>query len=394
MNELPNLLIISEVIPQAAYAGSLLLYRLLKSYPQDRILVIGKPPLPEYKLLSCEYKSLNLPCERLNRTRFSRLARSLRSFVFMPDFTIASVNLKLRGFKADAVLCVMQTQPYYYLAYRYAKTKNLPLFVVIHDLPEAFEPVYPWMLERQLNRNIEVYKYAKKRFCVSPQMRDYLGETYKAFGDVLYPIPAEGITPRPESESLKLKEEGVLTIGYAGSLWGGYGEQLKHMVSVFKDAGVKLRLYSYESFFPEPSDEVIYRGYAPAEETWARVKAECDAVILFYSWPEYGYDKNYSVHFPSKLPEYLALGMPVLIFGPEYATGVKWGLSNSGAALVVTENNPESWIDAFNKLKESADLRQSLSRNAVFAGKRDFAPEAIRQQFLDSLKEAGVTETT
>jgi glycosyltransferase involved in cell wall biosynthesis len=151
---------------------------------------------------------------------------------------------------------------------------------------------------------------------------------------------------------------------------------------------VRLRIYSHDSFFPEASDIVTYCGYAAAEETWNKVKAECDAMILFYCWPESGYEKDYSVHFPSKLPEYLALGMPVLIIGPEYATGVKWGLSNSNAAMVVTENNPLAWINAFNQLKESVSLRQALSQGAVVAGSRDFAPMAIRQQFLNAVKEA------
>ncbi|MFA5411464.1 MAG: glycosyltransferase [Candidatus Omnitrophota bacterium] len=388
MDQLPNLAIISEVIPQASFAGPLLLYRLLKDYPQDKILVIGPQALPGHNLLSCRYQALNLPWERLNRTRFSRLARSLRSFIFLPGFTLGALKAGFGQFKPEVVLSVMQTQPYYYLAYRYAKKENLPLVVIVHDLPELCGSVYPWLLPRQLKRNIQVYRYARKRLCVSHQMRDYLQQAYQTSGDVLYPLPSERLEARPVSDSLALKEPGVLTIGYTGSLWGGYGMELQHLLPVFKEAKAKLRVYSCDSFSLGDDETVTYCGYAAADEVWERVKAECDAVILFYCWPESGYAKEYSLHFPSKLPEYLGLGMPVLIIGPEYATGVKWGLNHPGAAAVVTENNPLAWIRAFHRLKESAALRQGLAREAAVAGRRDFAPQVIRRQFLQALKEA------
>lgn len=389
MDKLPNLLVISETIPQTIYAGSILLYRLLKDYPTEKLLVIGVETHADAKLLGSRYERLKLPLKRLDRTRFSRLLRSLRAFNLVPQLTVNSIKYALKEFKPDVVLSVMQVQPYYHLAYRYARAQKIPLILLIHDIPEAFEIPYNWAVQRQIVRNAEVYRYASKRLCVSPEMRDYLEKVYGVRGDVLYPNRSEDLTPCPVSESTNLKQPGVLIVGYAGTLAYGYGVQLEHMIPAFQKTATKLRIYSRECSLLAAPDAITYCGYAPPEETWLKVKQECDAVILPYCWSSDSHQQDlYKTHFPSKLPEYLALGMPVLIIGPEYATGVKWGLQNPEAALVVTENHPEAWAEALNHLKASASLRETMSQQALIAGARDFAPGMIRNQLFHHLREA------
>ncbi|MCX7593414.1 MAG: glycosyltransferase [Fischerella sp.] len=389
MKALPNILVISETIPQTVYAGGIQLYRLLKTYPPEKLLVVGSQPHPEAELLKCRYESILWSLERLTRTRFAHLLRSLCVFRLLPELTINSVKSVLKGFKPDLILSVMQVQPYYDLAYRYAKSQNLPLLLIAHDLPERFEMVYSWAQQQQIARNAKIYRYASKRLCVSPQMRDYLEKVYGASGDVLYPNRSEALTPRHPTESLTLKQPGVLTVGYAGSLAYGYGTQLSQMLPAFANAGAQLRVYSRDTLSSDVPAIVSHCGYAPIPElTWAKVKAECDVIVLPYAWSENQYQDLYKTHFPSKLSEYLALGMPVWIVGPEYATGVRWGLQNSDSVLTTTVNHITAWTDALKQLKESSYLRETLSLGAVVAGKRDFDPETISKQFLTSIQEA------
>ncbi|MEQ8972134.1 MAG: glycosyltransferase [Coleofasciculus sp. C1-SOL-03] len=393
MDQLPNLLVLSQTIPQSIYAGSIVLYRLLKDYPKEKLLVCGSLPSSNAEILECRYEVLESPFKRFERTRFSILIRSLRTFKIIPSFKNSTIESTLGGFKPDVILSVMQVQKYYFLAYRYAKYKNLPLILLVHDIPEVFERVYRWADKLQLARNAEVYQYAYKRLCISPEMRDKLSKKYGAEGDVLYPNRSDNLTPRPAHESIHLKQPGTLIIGYAGSLAYGYGIQLHRMIASFSEIGIKLRIYSdYVKGTHHPlsdlSDTVTYCGYAASpSETWSRVKQECDIVILPYCWINNKYQNLYKTHFPSKLPEYLALGMPLFIVGPDYATGVKWGLRNPEAAFVVTENNPAAWIRALTQLKESASLRQSLSQNAVSIGTRNFDPATIQNQFLHHLRQ-------
>jgi hypothetical protein len=118
---------------------------------------------------------------------------------------------------------------------------------------------------------------------------------------------------------------------------------------------------------------------------WNKVKAECDLVWLPYSQRE-DMRSLYETHFPSKLTEYLALGMPVAITGPGYASGVRWGLRNADATLTIADGTPEDIRDACVALRADGDWRRRLASEAPLAGDRDFDPIRIRHGFLDALR--------
>src|SRR5689334_2665210 len=76
----PRLLIVSEVIPETSYAGSLLLHRLLSDYPAERLLVLGPRPQDTSTCLDCEYRVLEPPFARLTKTRLSRALNTAKAF--------------------------------------------------------------------------------------------------------------------------------------------------------------------------------------------------------------------------------------------------------------------------------------------------------------------------
>ncbi len=97
-------------------------------------------------------------------------------------------------------------------------------------------------------------------------------------------------------------------------------------------------------------------------------------------------EKLYAIHFPSKLPEYLALGMPVVVVGPPSATGVRWAARNPEAAVLLDGSAPEKWSPVLSTLKDDADWRERLGRGAVAAGEKYFRPAAIRARFREILQ--------
>jgi glycosyltransferase involved in cell wall biosynthesis len=149
------------------------------------------------------------------------------------------------------------------------------------------------------------------------------------------------------------------------------------------DHGIRLRIYSRDAI-PDPIEGTEHLGGFPTtEELWARVKAECDAVWLPYA-DDAHFEPLYRTHFPSKLTEYMALGMPVLISGPPYATGVRWGIAHSSAALTVADESIGGLRHAAGRLRDDPSLRTSLARESR-GGDRDFDPVAIRERFLGVL---------
>lgn len=385
--DLPRLLVFSQVIPESRYAGSLLLLRLLKDYPAERLLVIGPRPYPESAILRCRYESLrDVPLARLYRTRLSRMKRSLDAFSFGAEVSVRDVERLAQEFQPDVVVTVMQESQFYRAASRFCSRNSLPFVILIHDLVELFEPVYSWALNRQRQRNAAVYRSAAARFCISPAMADRLRTDYGSDGTVLYPNRSEDLMPRPSVMSETLRTERRLTIGYAGSLNYGYSEGVQALLPALKAAGAVLRVYSPVA--PEGLGEHLeYAGFSPTPmQTWARLKEDCDVVLLPYAWPEH-FRTLYETHFPSKLTEYLALGMPVLISGPAYAAGVVWGLTHPRAALTVSDPSAEAMLAACVRLRDDVGLRTSLGSEAVRAGNEEFDPIRIRDKFLQELRD-------
>ena len=87
--------------------------------------------------------------------------------------------------------------------------------------------------------------------------------------------------------------------------------------------------------------------------------------------------------FPSKLADYTATGVPLLIYGPSYCSAVAWARENSGVAEVV-----ESEIDLSNAvttLANNPDHRISLGKRALDTGREYFTHARVKQIFYQAL---------
>lgn len=380
----PRVLWLADEIPQSAYAGGILLHRLFSGYPADRLVVVGKPTNPEAELLPVRYERLPLLWERLTRTRLARMARTLHALGLLPAFAPSPGRL-VRDFQPDVVVTLMQTLPYFQAAARFARLRRLPLITLVHDLPGKFDAVYPFARPMQEARIGATYRQSERRLCISPEMAVRLERKYHVSGEVLYPNRSEAVVPRPLGHSRVWRDQKAFTLGYAGSVNYGYGETLNLFCSELPAEGFRLYYYGHEdrTYLTRFSPNLVaQRGFSRTPETtWQRVQDECDAVILPYSFSRAHHDL-YSTHFPSKLPEYLALRMPVMVLGPAHATGVRWALRNPRTVLAVTEPHPPAWLSALRALASSAQLRLKLAEEAWLAAERDFSPAALKSFFL------------
>lgn len=367
------------------HAGCLQLYRVLENYPKDNIRSIG-PVEPKAEQLFETYDPFLLPI-RLTTTRFAYLANTLNTLRLLPDLSVTRIDKLLGDFKPDLVVTLIEILPYAFAALRYAKKKGLPMMTITMDKPGDFTYIFPSFKSAQHRRIQEIYQYANVNLGVSKEMSEYLRSAFKTKSDVLYFCPPEGLTARPRQKAAALRNGSSLTIGYAGSLTLGYGFQLTSMVKTFEKAGVRLNIYSiHQPSFSSPA--ITYRGSFNQYEVWKLIKEECDAVILPYYF-HYGTKETsvYSTHFPTKLSEYLTLGMPVIVIGPEWATGVKWAKAHLDAVLCSTKEEDGELISIFDKLKADAGFRLKYSLNPVEA-KEEFSPSVIKRQFLDYILKA------
>lgn len=388
----PRVLFLSSEAPHTGAAGAIVFHRLFSGYPADRLLVVTSHLPPDGAArLPCRYEHLPLTVDRLNRTRFWRWRTALRVLGGAAWLDLGAVDRALAGFKPDVVVTLMQDSWYYDYAARYARNRRLPLVLFVHDLPDGFEPVAPGLHGRQHRRDAAVYRQAVRRICISDPMRAHFLSTYGVDGEVLPPPRSETPVSQPPDACAQLKRPGRLTLGYAGGLHYGYGEQLLQLLPALRETNTVVEL-----FCPRPggviaplndaTDVLHFHGHAPTPEAaWQGLLSRCDAVLQPYLNPSGQHERQYRTHFPSKLGDCLSLGLPLLVTGPDYASGAAWCREQGDVACLVADPAPGAIRQAFVRLRDDAALRVRLATRAQQAAEA-FAPAGLRQRLTALLQ--------
>jgi glycosyltransferase involved in cell wall biosynthesis len=123
-------------------------------------------------------------------------------------------------------------------------------------------------------------------------------------------------------------------------------------------------------------------GLLNSTELLMRLREEADALFVPMSFA--CEDRaNMEMAFPSKLADYTATGVPLLIYGPSYCSAVAWAREKAGVAEVV-ETEPEL-ATAIAQLANNPDHRISLGKRALDIGREYFTHARVQQSFYQSL---------
>jgi glycosyltransferase involved in cell wall biosynthesis len=95
---------------------------------------------------------------------------------------------------------------------------------------------------------------------------------------------------------------------------------------------------------------------------------------------------NMQAGFPSKLTDYTASGLPLLICGPSYCSAVLWALDNPGVAEVVTDASQNSLTRAVEQLVNNPNHRFQIATEALKKGRKYFSHPVIIEQFYRSIR--------
>lgn len=385
---LPRLLYLADVPVEATYHGSALLYRLLQRYPADRLLVIEGNLYQTgagRRLPDVEYQTLPVGRRRLLNSRLhgwysAWLGRRAPA-------RAASVPSLLGAFAPQAILTVAHGYTWLTAA-RYAAGANLPLHLIVHDdWPRMVRPSARATLERSFTG---VYRQAVSRLCTSPFMAEEYERRYGAGGTVLLPARApgleafDGVAPR-----LERTNQGI-TVAFAGTVNSdGYVALLRAIAEQVGDRGGRLLIYgplTAEQAVSHGLDQphVQLEGLLPSDQLLHRLRADADVLFVPMSFaPDEQW--NMRIAFPSKLTDYTAVGLPLLICGPGDCSAVRWANANPGVAAVVTSPDASVLGPVVDRLAGDAGYRRQLAAAAQSIGRRDFSAEAAEAIFHAAL---------
>jgi hypothetical protein len=93
--------------------------------------------------------------------------------------------------------------------------------------------------------------------------------------------------------------------------------------------------------------------------------------------------------FPSKLTDYTAVGLPLLIQGPPECSAVTWAHRHPGIAEVVASDAASDLEPAIARLATDAAHRVALAREAQNVGDREFSAATADAIFQSALRSAG-----
>jgi glycosyltransferase involved in cell wall biosynthesis len=268
-----------------------------------------------------------------------------------------------------------------------AKRLSVPLHLICHDEWARAGIASRWK-DRVFGR---LYRAAASRLCVSPSMAREYQRRYQAKGTVLYPSRAQNAPSFPISSNRVRIESHPFTCAFAGTInTSGVVDALKALASSLETLGGHLLIFgpldasqARSAGLELPNIEL--GGLLPSEELMKvlRERADCLFVPMSFTLED---RLRIQVGFPSKLTDYTALRMPILLYGPPECSAAVWGRDNPGTLLAVHTEDRMVLSSALARLARDANLRISLSKTAGLVGDRDFSYAAAMTIFMSALK--------
>jgi glycosyltransferase involved in cell wall biosynthesis len=366
-----KILVVSSVTPKPTGFGEITLYRHLAGEPKLAVEVVPFPGIPK-------------PLRLLRRTALRGLAESIE--VMGQGHRWDAKARTLAESVKPQLLLTEAAGDGYHAAIRLARATGIPLLARFSDWWPDLVPGRFRAGEEARFR--ELYRVSKIALCVSDGMKAALGEHPDS--RLLWPIPSSEKVDSQEGSSGQNWDGKIFRICYSGNL-REYAPMLQKILQVMK-AHPSLRLEVRgmnprwpTAFLQEMRRLDLYHEFAPREEL-ERWLASADAFLVTSAF-EPGMRRLMETNFPSKILEFARFGKPLVCWGPDYSTLIRWAQPES-RALCVTESDPENLCLALKKLAASRNEQQRLANEAKNATRGDFDPEIIQNVFLHAVQDA------
>jgi hypothetical protein len=391
---LPRLLVISDVAVERTGAGSLLLYRLFDEYPADRLRIFFQPAAsrgPEVRLPRVTYSPLGYEFPRYLRNRLNPFwpvfaARRMRTHA-------VRISSALENFVPEAVLSVANGF-LWFTAAAFAARSRIPLHLFVHEdwptLVTANRPGWVWNLVRSAARATArpVYRQATSRFSVSRGMVEELNRSHGVSSTLIY--PNRGADSPECAVRIRAERTGAPVVAHTGFVHlAGNAALLREVAGLIGPLGGHLDLYTmhndselaYHGLVPPVVRNV---GFFPAREMTERVAATADLLLLTASFEDND-RQDVSTLFPSRLADYTAIGLPILIWGPNYSSAARWAAEHPGATELVVSRNAGLVENAIRRLVSDRAHANEVVRNGINAGKNSFELAVARDELWTAL---------
>lgn len=287
-------------------------------------------------------------------------------------------------FQPEAVLTVGIAGAWIHAA-GLARHLEIPLHMIVHDDGHY---AYFWLPVLQPYGELlfgRAYRQSVSRLCISAPMEREYERRFGVKGEVL--LPSRGrdsvfFREPPPRVAVPLEKAKIF---YAGSIYGKGFEVLDEIAVALRIKGHRLVVYSPSTPTTLRPQALEIREPLPSGELVRKLHEEADLLLLLTSFaPE---NRNgVATLFPSKIVDYTAAAVPVLVAAPEYACVVDYLRRHPQAGHLVTSDRGADVLAAVEELAADAGKRQALATGAVAAGLEDFSYENAWEQFSGAMR--------
>jgi glycosyltransferase involved in cell wall biosynthesis len=393
----PRLLYVGDVPVESSYHGSALLFRLLQEYDPDKLCIVETNhlrSLRERRLPKVRYRELRLGW---NRPLYSRFSGIYASYVIRRAGGFHRQLPALLGdFVPDAVITVSHGFSWRTAA-KFASINHLPLHLICHDDLPGVGPAMSFHARWKDFEFGRIYAQATSRLCVSPFMQEEYRERYGVDGQVLYPSRSADCPEFAAPPGRLLGDCPNPTAIYAGSINSkGYADSIRLLSESLEDFGGRLLIFSPLDAndlrrFGLNRPNIRNCGLRPFNELIQFFRDNADFLYVPMSFDP-GDRSNMELSFPSKLTDYTAAGVPLLVRGPAYCSAIRWIQANPGIAESVPTDEKADFVGAIARLTQPGAHRYSIAAEALKVGREHFSFSSIHEKFIRAIKEGGKVE--
>ena len=382
-----RILLISSVLPRDTTGGELLLYRHFSLFPELN-LAIATDNCQDLPYADAIEIRANRFLTRLTRTRLSKWIHDILQ-CFNTFHDAKKIRDSIKQQKPDIILTVAHHE-LCWLAQQISQDFNIPLVTIFHDWWPDMAYVHTFARKLLTQRFKRLYQQSQLVFCVDEEIRQALGMHPNV--QVLYPIPNPSIK---EELPTPFATEDLFTVIYAGTLSGIYGPMIQDLCALVSQyPEFQLQLFGPPLDWPEllvkqVKAARIYCGFMTSD-LLVPVLRKASALLVAMSFRQED-EMRMHTSFPSKIPEYCRFGKPIIIWGPEYSSAVRWGRKYQ-SALVVTSPMAQDLVKAIQELATQPKEQKRLGNKALEMAEGMFNPEKIQQQFVNSIYQVAAAQ--
>lgn len=399
-NIIRPIIFVSDVPVERTAGGMLLLFRMFQAIPPEKLIIVGNVNRPGGKIDGPRLDGVqyvNIDCRVPKVIRGNKIP----FWPYLLPRVLKEAKNRIVSLVREVGAGSIIASPFEFLwlaGLMAARETNIPYHLILHDdwsctvtnnQPGIVGAIKRFFVNRMMRK---AYRQASSRLCISHNMEKRYRRSFGCSGTVLLP------TSGPDSPVARIRvrenNAGPPVVAYCGTMHQvGTVILLKDLAEKLKDCGGSLEIYT-----PHTKDHLASngldksnirdKGFMSPAEMAESLCYSAHALLLPASF-ERKEKIDISTLFPSKLVDYTAIGLPIVIWAPPYSSVWDWHLRNPGCYLGYSGRNPGPIMEIIEMLRSDSFKSKLIVENAIRVGNTYFSFQSTIQNLQLALLSQG-----